>query len=723
VPDFIRKIYGVNVVNPVNQRFNFLSRDNEDKEYRPGDVDRFVFRDFSSIELFKKSSLEIFHFLMKEWTDMNLPTIQDKDREVDVPDSELVQKWVLTNEFPSESMKRTVETRTYDISFIVSNVEIVSKAAVLRTIQPAWWVVSYDGKDSEHLSSFKQAVDILVEAFNLIRKTPYYAQKYEETLSEQGDPMDTGVGFPLYSAEIDAEGRPISKIKVLAQYEDICKGVSTWDELLKNVADRGRDEFEKKYLFAIAPIRRIQAGYKWLIRWTRTSSGYKIKDEYQGGATNRVAWMASYLQNLLISPIQTEWKTYRKIIPGLYFDGKSKTELLAAIRKHRPKFVESDFSGYDRTIPNNVMTYFFEQFAATLPPDKRDFFLGALKQTNSNLPVIWGDAGNVNRKSGWVFQVSKLALLSGLKVTSEIGTFMNLIINISGWLETGFMTKDQILSYLTHFTRTNGSLDATIPYPPLLILGDDTLLMHTEPARLDKLAAGFVSGSERAGIKSQLQPGDKFLMRHMTDGIDRPVLARIWQNSVSNETPVEDPVKFLVGLAMRTDGVAGWKTFDPFHTGKDRGASAFEIKLGILVFSRLKMQFATAKEPLSAAIEFIDVMIDGLKKARIAGDGLYHFHADSGAVLDRKRKSFLAALAAKEVESIRAKTVSDLRNLAGTELYRLHKDMASPSAEAILEILKNSDAGTRSVIETISKKENSFYVLAMRRIGLDPRLR
>lgn len=711
IPEFIRKVYRILDIYPLSEEFPFLNRDNEDKTYEPGKADPFVFKNPASMELFKKQALDMIHYLTNVWRAMGLPIKRDKDREIDVPDSDKLLS-VIMGESKDDNLKRIYDAHSEDISTILSNIDIALKVCVVRTILPAWWVVSYAGKDSTNLEGFKPAVDLLIDAMLDIIQGPNWKYVYNKTVADQGDPLETTVGFPFYTNTVDKMGNPLSKLMVLEMYKDLIKPGMTWPQVLEAMSSRGATAFQKKHLLAVAPIRRSMYGYKWAHVWDRTIYGYKLRDDVRGYNTTRVAWMAPYILNLLISPIQGEWKALRKLMPGLFHDGEVRREELEGLKRSKHMLIESDFSNYDKSIPNDVMAYFFQEYVRRrgLSP----YYLGALSQTHKNLPLVWGDYSGFSRNKGWVFKVPVLGLLSGLKVTSEVGTFTTLIMNIKGWLDTGYMTKDQVKSYLSQYAVDpdwKSKIKSNVP--KILIASDDVLLISKTVDEMRMLVNSFRSGTKAAGIASSIFLGDKFLMRHMYSGKDTGVIMRVYQNTISNEDSVIDPIKFLVGLGVRTDGLGGFKTSDPFNTGDYRGCSKLESSLAKMMLTALYNLVSSSSVPLPAAIKFLKDFISLMDNMTETNGRMF---ANKLAIqgINDQRKLFLNALAAAEI----LKAKSNTSEFLASYVAMLRRNSSSPSSALILEALLKLHPELNNLVDIAADKESAFYRFAMNKIGL-----
>jgi hypothetical protein len=116
---------------------------------------------------------------------------------------------------------------------------------------------------------------------------------------------------------------------------------------------------------------------------------------------------------------------------------------------------------------------------------------------------------------------------------------------IHAYLSSGVYTEEQIIRSIVHG-------------PPLfLVFGDDTLLLERDLSRLAKLKQAMATAASIFGLKLTLIPSDRFLMRRLSAGADAPVTARILQQTLANEYPVNDPHIFNLGLSARLNGLKG----------------------------------------------------------------------------------------------------------------------------------------------------------------------
>lgn len=698
VPDFIRSLYNPHKLSTFAGDFNFLDRDNKTREYDPKQEDPMVFNSLNSIHKFKDVAIQHIKFLTQEWKKLGLPTKIDADRGVELPDTETFVGKILSKDAAALDMfKRHKDT----ISYIGSNVDIMKKAAIVRTVLPGWWIVSYRGSNAPDAGHFAPAIRIIQEALRQIRNSKQFRNVLTDVVNNQGNPLYTNVGYPYFSASVDANGRPIARDTMVELFKNIGHQGHSVPKILSSISRRVTDSTLKLYPWAISCIRRSQPGYKWHHVWQPSSQGLHLSHDRRGDNTTRVAWNAAAHQNDYISAIQSELKAFRKLIPGMFFDGDSKKRVLDDVRSENGYLFESDYSNYDRTIANNISSMLFAVYAKLTKYPQYVYDL--LKRTNTNIPIIWPDWIPGERGRGWIFEVDQTGLLSGLKITADLGSMVNLVVVSQSILDAEIMDEGSLLRYLT--AKISGKYHSEFRHL-FLIQSDDTMFKHKDIDVLIKLVNAFIANGKRAGMKGTLEIGDRFLMRHMSKGMDRPLLSRIFQNTLSNESGYDDAVKFAVGLAARTDGILGHKTIDPFGTGKHTSISELDRAYTILVLKDIDNFLRTAHTPNRLAYDFIKLLIEGAETMTKHGDG-FILTSRSAHAIDESRLHLIKLLATREQQKSRK------------ELLRyLHYNEMSPTAKYTLDFLTGIDAEARRDLSSMASQEHSYYVQAMKSYGI-----
>lgn len=688
----------------ITNRFSFLTRDIEAKKYIPVAEDGYVFNSEASIGKFKSEALALLKLITDRWKELGGKTVIDPDRKVEIPDEssslDILQQ-VATGK---------ISKATYDeMAFLLSNADIAKKSCIVRGIVPGWWLASYAGKYSGHVSKFVPAIRILVRAMHHLKSSsPYFKKVFGEVMFEAGDPLDTNSGFPLYESIYTKEGMPVSKMKSVELFPNLHGGTKKWSDIIDRVKKRMAGNELAKFPFASAPIRRLQPGYKWLHTYQRTSHGIITRDDVRGNNSIRVAWMGSYLFNLLLSPIQYEWKALRKCLPGMFHDGATRKSRLEKLKGCF--LMEGDYSNYDRFMPIDIFKEFVKQYVSNLSTS--GYWNDILTFTHEGSSIIVPDP-NGDKPAGWAVTPQRLGLLSGLKITSEEGSIINGIICIQSVLDSKIMNEAQMYSYLTSMS-SNGTLPAQEYF---LVQSDDTLLIHKDPNTLSTLAKAFKANADAAGIKGSLSIGNRFLMRHLDEGADLPVPMRVWQNTLSNENPPMDPLIFLVGLCMRTDGLLGGKTYDPFGNGKSKKMNYSQMIVTLRVLESLHSFASTAAVKVTPGINFLADMITIAKRmmTRFSADKSGFVEMDTSDLrrLSIVRQSALKLLAENETSKLRNDALS-----MQSWIYSLHKDRNVPSSEILLDLAEASDPIIAMLLKKVKARENEFFKLAVKKLKI-----
>jgi len=715
VPSLIRRVYGPVRLFAFSGRFGFLKRDqNFDKKstsstsFDNGVKDNPFFSSaFSTSPLNPNHPFRMFASesnVLAEKAGFSL--VEDKDRGFPFPEVPFTSK-------------------TPDAPFVIANSEIVKKLCLIRSTPSGWWTAGYNGKDSQDLKYFLPAIDLVVEVIHELLNSPAGKSKREELMKKQGDPLDTNVGFPTFSNEYSSEGVPVAKIDIVTRLAGMGSHIGSFKAFKQFInskiqwADTDQDD-----IVIAAAIRRSQPGWKWTKIFSPGSAGLQVEGEVRGLSTTRVAFMPPYYVNLALSPIQTDLKTARSLIPGLMMSTDERERITRYFKNH-PSTVqaESDYSNYDRYIPHDVAIAFFSQLSAKLYPKQRQFCSDLLAATNSRVGLIYPDATSspdVAKGHGWLFYPEKVGLLSGLKITSELGTFINLIINMAGWLNTKLMTKQEAKSYLTQSSRINrDDPKTTWSDLRLLIQSDDLLVVAQSEDQLRKMIHAFEQSATKAGLKHEVSRGDRFLMRHTTKACDLPVVARVLQNTLSSEKPTIDPLICFLGYMVRSDGLGGVRIADPFKLGAYTAISRFYLGTSLSCVRILLAAHKNSTSVIPSLVEYMEMQIslfEGLE--RNFEGGLSAGQIQIISKMKRIQRSTAQAI---------AKKAGDLGSTTGlfssskglmNYLYQLQKDSFSPSSELILSQISSLSPELEEAVLKVTARDHAFYSWAMTKLKL-----
>lgn len=705
LPDLVKIFYKGAVPEHFSARYAFLDRDNKRRDYDPGETDPFVFKTRKSIQDFSSAAHALMRHLTDHWQSLGLKAKEDPDRKILVPDGE--QAIAALN--PKHPLHSVVTSKRDEIYFILANADIVKKACIVRTINIGWWAVSYAGKDAPAKDHFKLSLAAHKRAVAAIMASAEGKKKYDQLWEENGDPLLTNPGYPYFAGQVDTDGNPVTRIKTV----ELFRGVGNlahqdWTQLLALVDERAGALGLKGHPFAVAPLRRLQPGFKFLHQFSESGSGLRTAFDERGPNSQRVAHMVPYVYNVLTSPVSTMYKAVRYFLPGCYHDGDAKRRRMANLKRmgegSKLWLMEADYSNFDRFMPVDLIEEIISWFTTATPNPK--YWMDAMAYLHRDASLIWPDYTLGGAGRGLVFKPGKLGLLSGVKATSETGTLVNSVVNGEALARTYGWTENQLYEYLIQY------LDAPVgsKHEYFYVQSDDTQLIADDPVVLARHGQHFQDAVKAAGLKGSVELADRFLMRHLQDGCDRPVPARVWQNTLSNESPVVDEAIFLAGLAARTDGMFGVKTVDAFGTGTHQQVSSIEASFSVLVLEQLRHFISTSARPSTTAVRLLDLLINEgrtYKANKKRTDGTHI------ASISRLRHAITKALADIELQKLH-----DQRRIDMSWLYRLHRDRLSPTSAAVLEEILSMSSAVQQGLSAISAKEQKFFKYSCEAIGV-----
>lgn len=715
LPSLIRELFKVDVVDGFKGKFGFLDRDNKQRVYQPGTDDPFVFRNDASVKDFGNHALALIKVIADEWEALGLPLKHVKEKQIYLPDSSALFDALL----PGHPLhQRLVDMYPY-ICFLTSNADIMRKACVVRNIYIGWWGQSYAGKDAPDPKHFDPAMRVLLKAIAAIENSSRFGSTLDGVMRGMGDPMDTNAGFPFFAGHVDEMGNPVTKEATLQLFEGIGTAGYDFSRVVDEIAKRCKPMGLEKYPFLIAPLRRVQPSDKPNHEYRQTSFGLVTSHDSVGMNQVRIAWMAPYVYNLYLSPLQARWKAVRKLLPGMFFDGSAKRNRLARLSRTNPWLAEADYSNYDRFMPINLFQAFTQGYLSRYK--NAEYWRQLTGYLHQGMSIIWPDYLPGSTGKGWIFK-PRYGLLSGVKVTSEEGTFINGLVNCQSLLDSGIMNEASLYKYLTQYVGP-GDKSVGSGNEFFFIQSDDDLLVCDSPTQLYKLGTSFKLNTARAGLKGSLEIGDRFLMRHTLAGRDTPVPSRVWQNTLSNEDSYLEPITFLAGLCMRTDGLLGHKSYDPFGTGKRNRCTSVEVRFTLAMLNSLLKFLQTASKKQLDAIDYIKVLIEAAsnmlanydcKKPGILRNDLV-MSSDDASRVDGFRMKSLELLAKSEADKL-ARLDSQTFNLSW--LYRLHKDRHVPSSALLLDSLIARFPYLKNLLESVANREYSYYQYAMKKMKI-----
>lgn len=713
-PDFLRLFYPGCRPEIVDANFPFAMRDNKDRKYTAIPTDRFVFRDGSGATTINRHAKEQISCLLAEWTALGFPTVQDDDRQLVLPDYSFV--WDALR--PQHPLHAKVMAHRKDIAFIVSTVDIIKKYSIVRTVDWGWQFVSYAGKDTEHFSAFAKALSACEGALRVLASSGLLAGATEAVLKEASDPQDTNPGYPYFTTQLDTAGRPINRIRAMEKLRNLRQraldyyqtakvanpDLTLWRATLRVIDNQFGATSYPGHPLAIAAIRRLSPGYGWNHVWTRTETGLRTSHDQRGTNKQRVAWMVPHIYNVLVAPFHALIKGFRNLLPGCNQSGPVKQARMQRLAKQPLLTAESDYSNYDRNIPVNLVEAITDMLAqyTTDPAFYREMGMYLHYDASVVLPDYLGP----DKATTVVFKPGKAGLFSGVKLTAETGTLVNFVINLQALIDSESWSVQEAQNYI--LGATTAGVDLVLHarrnsgHERFLIASDDNYIIAPSISQLHAQGLAFDSLAKRAGLKSEVFLGTRFLMRDMIDGRDLPVVARVYQNTISNETPPEDELIFDVGFASRSDGLFGLKTIDPFSLGHTQPVSKLERQFTRLVLTQLRELFTKAAQVPAKSLRLVDSLIS-------YGDGNSSVSKD----IHELRRAIISELAARELSKVTA---------VDSYIAALLRDRHKPSVELMLtEIFKLHPELEKQAAANMAK-DHEFFLYCAQALGFPLRI-
>lgn len=725
VPDLLQIFYGTIPVETTKLPYGFVSRDDKERTYKPGQEDPFVFNGEGSKHEFFKASLELRAMLMNFWQEMELPIQKDEKRGLPTTNTEILIQEALAG---NDKSLAKIEKHYYDIIFTTSNLDIANKFCLVRSVTPGWWCHSYAGKEAPKFEYLKESIAAHMYAIEKHRKGAHFNKKLVDFTASNGDPLETNPGYFNYNASGTKTQLPAGKLEIINALSQIGTQGYNWDKVVKEVISRSPDGPLKAFPFAVALLRRLQAGLKndrhiFEINSAGMKSGYDV----QGMNSIRIAFIFPYMMNLMLTPLQIRLKTAKFFLPGAYHDAEIKMNRASgymssqSLAKNPVFMAEADFSNYDRYLWIGIMNFIIS--ACYGDPVKKKYYTDMFTHTYTKMPLIYPDYSS-NGSVAHIVVPSSLGLLSGAKPTGEVGTFYNSIVTGAGLLNKKIISYAEYKDYLCQ-GYTSGRPGSQFEHN--LFQSDDNLIQSHSVLGLLKKMESFKEAVETAGLKASIEIGDRFLMRETVNGADLPVESRVFQNSISGEDSVKDPIKFMVGFAMRTDGMLGLKSVDPFNSGKVHTITAFGMVYGIAVIKRLRNFFATASIPVQSCIDLADLLIMAGESA-LGKAGLSYSETDLKQYVGKRVKgdqSYLERLTKMREHAVHVLAQMEL-NAQTAQLFNENKSLISalkldsnvPSQAFLIEQLIKIDSSYANAITAMDQKEHKFFEYAMKEMNL-----
>lgn len=411
--------------------------------------------------------------------------------------------------------------------------DIVKKLSIQRRHSQTWFLPSEPPPLSKPTKLYSDTAAALAKWYHAAYKRSEVGDlsPYELALRDT-DPPDTNAGWPLFSNNIT------DFITIAAnldpKWKHDAKGWPSATQFKQGAEALGIQLGVPGTMFSMGVARRAGPTRKALPLYD-LSSGLPVGIGTTTGAytRSRLVYMSSRLFNMAISPGSQQMKAARLSHWMFAHDAASRKKQLAALADAEARgmtIIESDFSSYDTTFTPEHRSVIYDACLAVGFFGTALELLGDLDANGSFFTPSWGgvNPGEATEIFG------RFGLFSGIKETSNLGSFHVQVIVLKAFIATGNLTLDDV---------------AQGRFPLFLNLGDDVLL--AAPPSLS--AARYQSLAEEEGVIAKLLGGKRMLMRHISGGKEYSVASRIVQQTLANEDSYLHPGHAILGIAARME--------------------------------------------------------------------------------------------------------------------------------------------------------------------------
>jgi hypothetical protein len=258
----------------------------------------------------------------------------------------------------------------------------------------------------------------------------------------------------------------------------------------------------------------------------KTATGYYCR--------TRLVYMVSRLFNIAISPLSQQVKACRQKTPGFWHAAEDRIKQMQKFAEYEAsgyQIYESDFSNYDTTFTPRHRAAIYNALEA------HGFArpcLDLMREADSRWQIVTPNPegpslGHAASYSG------EFGLLSGMKETTNLDSLH---------------AQATVLKYLIRKNLTTLDKIRKGEWPLFLNLGDDVLMALPRSVKVDD----YADNCKEEGLTAKMTTGHRMLMRHVYQGKDYAVAARVIQQTLGNEDSYTHVGHFLLGVAARFAG-------------------------------------------------------------------------------------------------------------------------------------------------------------------------
>lgn len=382
-----------------------------------------------------------------------------------------------------------------------------------------------------------------------------YMKKGRAAIAEGTDAKDTSLGSPTFYAGDAYHAARVATCAAMP-VPDYSKDPALYIDALENLGSQLLPD--PSIVYASYLSFRQGATNKAIPVWKHTGLGFQADYESKSLYTRqRAVWAAPFYLNVLLTPLVLRMKSSRQNILGMWHDPAKQAQYIPRLQKQGKTAIEIDYSGYDTTISNDLMVFFYEKLAYVGYSPWESTLMAKLTPLQGALTPSF--TGATDTASYFRHQVT---LMSGLLTTSELGSIISISIVL-------YCLQKQDKSILDRWLQGNFII---------LVQSDDVLF--TTDIKFD--ADAFAADAAKLGIVAKVKEGSTFLKRILPVGkfnkMAKP-FSRNVQQTFGNEDDYSGKPDAILRLAFasRSEGIQGHPAFKQmFNPLLDIYESSFE---------------------------------------------------------------------------------------------------------------------------------------------------
>lgn len=578
----------------------------------------------------------------------------------------------------------------------VADADSLLKLNIQRGVRPMWYVRNMKANSTPVLSDHKIVLDLMLKGGNQLLKTTEGNTAVKMIDEGQGDPMGTNIGWPMMISEFKGIDAKYWMSEFFERAGPVPDGLNTtpakilsWAQTLGGIVASSGFKAGLLPPFCTALTRRFKTSAKLSPRFA-SGPNPSLEDALLGIPDQRVAFMFSYVHNLLSSPYMPSIKGWRYMVEGMYHDEVGRKRYAQKLISSKGMLLENDAGGFDTNISLQHHAFLAEMFTKLQGfPYSSNTGIMLLMGMRTNKLLLPSPFSTKNGAEGLVIS-SPTGLQSGAKATGEVGSYMTKWMNLVAYRRLGWLSDAQIVQHMAGSPLPDGRLQ--------LISGDDNTHIVYSAAETRALSAALTKVYSEFGVKADLELSDRFLMRHVHNAADKPVVGRLYQQRISHENPPDSPIIYALGSLVANENNGTYT-------------------LPALREARVRAGFAAATPtPAGAAMrskELWTAIGEANRRSAWPSDSIQQVcRICTGQASNQAEPQYNALLKAATV--LQSGTANAMEQMLDDLLRNVH----SPNAAAQLDALMASSKAANAYINAALARGRELYLKQINLLGL-----